>query len=108
LEGFSCAAALGGESFGQLLEKNDSDTGNYRAPTWSWASLDGLVKAGSLWLVSDSQMAKVIEGEITLADERNPEGQIAAAQLILEGPVTAMNWSIKPPHPFIKNAAPEL
>ncbi len=83
-------------------------TGNYRAPTWSWASLDGLVQAGCLWLVSDSQMAKVIEGEITLADERNPEGQITAAQLILEGPVAAMNWSIEPPHPFIKMRAPEL
>jgi hypothetical protein len=42
-------------------------------------------------------MANVIEGEITLADERNPEGQITAAQLILKGPVTAMNWSIEPP-----------
>jgi hypothetical protein len=46
-------------------------TGNYRAPTWSWASLDGPVQAGCLWLVSDSQMAKVIEGEITLAKVRS-------------------------------------
>jgi hypothetical protein len=81
-------------------------TGIYRAPTWSWASLDGPVEPGYYPWSDDSQMADVIKAEVTLADKRNREGQITAAQMVLRGPVAAINWSIEPPHPIFEYSGP--
>lgn len=64
-------------------------TGPYRAPTWSWLSIDGRIYAtgdGSPLLVSVSDL------QVKLADIKNPWGPILAASIELHGlllPMTA-------------------
>lgn len=61
----------------------------YRAPSWSWASIDGLVlsqnfeeklKPGSYYIVE----CEILECEVTLGSENMPFGQVLAGTLSLK------------------------
>lgn len=77
--------------------------GPYRAPSWSWASMDGAVIMANYGTGSEGQlMASVINAEAILVDESNPWGAIKAAKLTLVSqllPVTIMPENFNEPGP---------
>ncbi|KIJ52113.1 hypothetical protein M422DRAFT_88967, partial [Sphaerobolus stellatus SS14] len=62
----------------------------YRAPTWSWASIDGLISAeyreGEISKVGyDVQKVDIQECTVTLADNKLPFGEVTGGVLKLKG-----------------------
>ncbi|KAH9850577.1 heterokaryon incompatibility protein-domain-containing protein [Lenzites betulinus] len=58
----------------------------YRAPSWSWASLDGHVKVGGRGLGAfphGTPVAEVVRCEVALEDAALPFGQVLAGSLVL-------------------------
>ncbi|CZR69604.1 uncharacterized protein PAC_19504 [Phialocephala subalpina] len=80
---------------------------DYRAPSWSWASMDGQIHmydnrqahhrypdhAIGPTFRYGSALSSVRDVTITLVDEKNPFGQIRAASLVLNGPSWQMMQS---------------
>jgi hypothetical protein len=66
----------------------------YRAPSWSWASIDGRVEFLGPYLRGDTlkQPADIISATSTLVNETIPLGQITNAELILRGYTVAVQW----------------
>lgn len=74
---------------------------NYRAPSWSWASVDGLVEFGEyldisgqpkiseegdmVFLVTSSPMALVLDVSTTLVIPDDPFGNVCGGKLIVKG-----------------------
>jgi hypothetical protein len=67
----------------------------YRAPTWSWASVDGEihmpVESGSTEKLGYS-MIKILEASTIPASPLAPFGQITSAMLKVHGPMRQMRW----------------
>ena len=64
----------------------------YRAPSWSWASVDGLVGMGfhtSMW----EPMATIHATSVQLQDNSKPFGKVKAAWIKLEAPLVALTVS---------------
>ncbi|EIW52296.1 HET-domain-containing protein, partial [Trametes versicolor FP-101664 SS1] len=62
----------------------------YRAPSWSWASLDGVIQQSNLYTMDfeDTQtvaLAKVVECVVTLEDAALPFGRVTGGTLVLRG-----------------------
>ncbi|KAI0628563.1 heterokaryon incompatibility protein-domain-containing protein [Trametes polyzona] len=58
----------------------------YRAPSWSWASLDGAVRRGTSWLEHDRLLAEVVESAVVLEDNWLPFGAVTGGHLVLRVP----------------------
>lgn len=79
--------------FDLLWEPNDATTRSktWRAPSWSWASLDGrinLSRSGQEDL--HTTLVHVVSVDIELADPRNPFGAVLSGSITLEGTPLAM------------------
>ncbi|KDR74932.1 hypothetical protein GALMADRAFT_249859 [Galerina marginata CBS 339.88] len=62
----------------------------YRAPSWSWASLDGEVSSGNAYFSDKEELvAEVKKCETTLKNPKLPFGEVTAATLILSAKVIA-------------------
>jgi hypothetical protein len=64
----------------------------YRAPSWSWASIDGPFGMWTPGFGADgkeawSQVASILSHSISLKDESKPYGEITAASLTLRAPL---------------------
>ncbi|KAN0094497.1 HET domain containing protein [Tylopilus felleus] len=63
----------------------------YRAPSWSWASVDGLITVnyGEANLADDVHLrrADILDCRVTLASEQNPFGEVTKGVLKLKGVV---------------------
>ncbi|KAI0369478.1 HET-domain-containing protein [Pilatotrama ljubarskyi] len=57
------------------------DPHNYRAPSWSWASVEGELLPGTPEV--GQALAEVVECEVTLEDSSLPFGQVTGATLVL-------------------------
>ncbi|OAL46641.1 HET-domain-containing protein [Pyrenochaeta sp. DS3sAY3a] len=70
-------------------EDNTRRPGMYRAPSWSWASLDGIVQ-GEYYSIStpiaERNYANCIDVSVTLAGP-DPTGEVSAGYIILEAPL---------------------
>lgn len=67
--------------------------GPYRAPTWSWASMDGLVVFPSDFADKQRILAEVLDVRVGLSYQDNPYGQITGANLVLRGPFLRCTWT---------------
>jgi hypothetical protein len=72
---------------------------SYRAPTWSWASVDGRVLVWGLdhedELLSPRYSAKVVRCDTQLVSSNAPYGQVSGGEIHIESLVTDIaNWSI--------------
>lgn len=61
--------------------------GEYRAPSWSWASMDGPIVFHSS-RVTDTPVATVLDCKIDLVDPSNHLGLIKSGSLTLQGPAS--------------------
>jgi len=68
-------------------------TGGYRAPSWSWASVEGKISFHS-YLPSEQELLTAVSSvNVTLVDKSNPYGQVSSAELLLHGPMAkCMQW----------------
>ena len=75
----------------------------YRAPSWSWASLDRSVSFSFPKACLDERgrikYAEVMEATSTLADPENPFGSVHDARLLLRGHVCTARWNVDNPTP---------
>ncbi|KAF4961928.1 hypothetical protein FSARC_9969 [Fusarium sarcochroum] len=69
----------------------------YRAPSWSWASLDGRILYGPLG-EKGIVLASVQKATVDLIDPQNPFGQVKSASLTLTGPLVASKALISHHH----------
>ncbi|KAM5349728.1 hypothetical protein ACJ41O_006233 [Fusarium nematophilum] len=61
-------------------------SGKYRAPTWSWASLDVCVRLNpNIWAGEASDMVDIKDVSVQLVDPTNEFGPVTAASLTLTG-----------------------
>jgi hypothetical protein len=67
--------------------------GPYRAPSWSWASLDVLVKSNYVELVRKYKFSFDWKLQVVshVADAK-PNGQLASAHIVVEGALREINW----------------
>lgn len=68
---------------------------SYRAPTWSWASVDGAVQLlpeALLISIDESERAEVVSCFATPLSTQVPYGQVKAGQLVLKGRCIEMQW----------------
>lgn len=76
------------EAFGRLPPRPKP----YRAPSWSWASIDGLVTAqyleGTLADAVHLRKAEILDCQVQLASEEAPFGEVTAGTLKLKGLMT--------------------
>lgn len=73
-----------------MLFANATRATAYRAPSWSWASIDGCI---NLSVISDgdaTDFATVKDVQVQLVDPHNPYGQVESASLVLTGPM--IDW----------------
>ncbi|TBU27627.1 heterokaryon incompatibility protein-domain-containing protein [Dichomitus squalens] len=72
----------------------------YRAPSWSWAAVDGQVEAGAISVRSGKglHLAHVVTCDITLKNAEIPYGEVIAGKLTLRSPVVACAWNLKTPN----------
>lgn len=68
------------------------EMGKYRAPSWSWASVDGMISMGSpkTWIGTTQAMVESVE--TTPLTSLAPLGKVMAGRLTLAGPVRRMSW----------------
>ncbi|KAI0630011.1 heterokaryon incompatibility protein-domain-containing protein [Trametes polyzona] len=66
-------------------EMRGSRPEQYRAPSWSWASLDGAIH----WFpfLIHQEVATVVECTVTVEDERVPLGRVTDGRLVLRAPL---------------------
>lgn len=59
----------------------------YRAPSWSWAAVDGLISARYMEesLNPDTERAEIVHCEVTLKDREVPFGEVTAGLLKVRG-----------------------
>ncbi|KAM7206369.1 Heterokaryon incompatibility protein (HET) domain containing protein [Naviculisporaceae sp. PSN 640] len=76
----------------------------YRAPSWSWASLDGSFHSLNVehmmgWRdgARPTFSCHLLEAQTTLADENNPFGQVTGGILRIYGRMRRLVW-VSPPH----------
>ena len=59
----------------------------YRAPSWSWASIDGTTRSLRAPIPSDEWEARIVQCHVELADPRDPFGQVTGGHLVISGPL---------------------
>ena len=62
----------------------------YRAPSWSWASVNGKLVYDEKELIPDDLDMKVIEYSVELKDESNRYGEVMSGRLVVEGRTTGL------------------
>lgn len=67
----------------------------YRAPSWSWASVDGPVKCAKCQKDEGPFGVQMLDHDIHLADPNNPFGQVKRASLTLRGRTKQLVRSLK-------------
>jgi hypothetical protein len=69
-----------------------SATLNYRAPSWSWAAVDGSIRFEdpNPWIAKTDVTVQSVS--ITPAIALAPVGKVTAGELTLSGPVRSMTW----------------
>jgi hypothetical protein len=70
--------------------------GPYRAPSWSWASIDGPIMLTDVF--NGSVVATLEEVQLGFVDEKNKTGQLRSARLKIRAVVGSATWTI--PKPF--------
>jgi len=65
---------------------------NYRAPSWSWASMDGNVLSRANRGGGANWHARFIDCQVALGDPENPFGEVTSARLRISGPVIEGLW----------------
>ncbi|KAH7303940.1 heterokaryon incompatibility protein-domain-containing protein [Stachybotrys elegans] len=65
----------------------------YRAPSWSWASVDGTVSHPASVIGSENAYCVVLECQVELKREDSPFGEIKGGHLKVCGRLTKMNWN---------------
>jgi hypothetical protein len=70
--------------------------GPYRAPSWSWASIDGPIMLTDVF--NGSVVAMLQEVQLGFVDEKNKTGQLRSARLKIRAIVGSATWTI--PKPF--------
>ncbi|PVH70555.1 HET-domain-containing protein [Cadophora sp. DSE1049] len=69
-------------------------TSNYRAPTWSWASLDKAIDFTQyIFHAKYPLLTEVLDAIVVRTHEENPYGPIQQADLIVRGNITRLQWS---------------
>jgi len=74
------------------IEPQNARPVEYRAPTWSWASVDGLVTwCDQRWANDFKYTAEVLSVDVrTVSDEF---GQVSGGRLVMKGPLPRLSWS---------------
>ena len=70
--------------------------GPYRAPSWSWASIDGPIMLTDVF--NGSVVAMLEEVQLGFVDEKNKTGQLRSARLKIRAVVGSATWAV--PKPF--------
>jgi hypothetical protein len=65
----------------------------YRAPSWSWASVDGGITYSRTHRFGN-RLCQVLDSAVTLVDDSNLTGQVLAGFLRIRGPVLHCTWEI--------------
>jgi hypothetical protein len=71
------------------FERNSRRPSSYRAPSWSWASLDGTVQVMDYDIYTKSEAqnyAKCVDVSVILAGP-DPTGEVSAGYLVLDAPL---------------------
>lgn len=68
----------------------------YRAPSWSWAAVDGPICFPCRSSDSPKPVAELIDFDITLVDHNNPTGPVQAASVTLKGKLVGTRWYRNP------------
>jgi hypothetical protein len=93
--------------------------GSYRAPTWSWACVDGPISFHFCYpditihsvvapkahdIVGSGQFATIIDWKVELVDPQNPFGQLKNAYVLLRGPLVEVDEAgeYSPGVPYLK------
>lgn len=77
---------------------------DYRAPTWSWAAVDGRVEAGAPDVKTHDtvHVAEVIRCEVVLQHDQLPFGGVTAGTLVLRTPLIRCSWNIETPNYLLR------
>ncbi|KAH9475675.1 hypothetical protein JR316_0011234 [Psilocybe cubensis] len=70
----------------------------YRAPSWSWASIDGSIIPGKLYdkeLHEGDTLASVIDCKVELKYSEHPFGEVNRGVLVLRAPLEECRWDIQ-------------
>ena len=70
----------------------------YRAPSWSWAAVDGRIASGHVDSRLDPNLndiweCDVLECNVSLANEALPFGRVVGATLKIRSPLKRMTWN---------------
>jgi hypothetical protein len=65
----------------------------YRAPSWSWASVRDRIWYNHMYRIRDP-MCEVLDSAVTLVDDNNLTGQVLAGSLCIRGPVLHCTWAL--------------
>jgi hypothetical protein len=68
----------------------------YRAPTWSWASVDGGVEAAlKKWNASDERSGRceILSCDVTLENPQIPFGRVTSGTLVLRAALVKSTWT---------------
>lgn len=93
-----------------VLDQDPSDS--YRAPSWSWASVNGRTWAPIWQSREDPQTTSSIENvSIVLKDAKNPFGQVISAELTISGRLILLSdlvegWTRCPNNEYSKDLEP--
>ncbi|KAJ8506963.1 hypothetical protein ONZ45_g10616 [Pleurotus djamor] len=81
----------------------------YRAPSWSWASVDGGVHAGPVLVKPNESVAEVISCEVTLQTDSLAFGQVVGGVLKIRAPLALclLDASSPPQLYWIKHQHPQ-
>ncbi|KAJ4213332.1 hypothetical protein NW759_011174 [Fusarium solani] len=63
----------------------------WRAPSWSWASMDCRVRGDLIPGEQNTDLAKMVDVSVELVDPNNPFGQVKSASLTLTGPLVTVD-----------------
>ncbi|KAI0369474.1 HET-domain-containing protein [Pilatotrama ljubarskyi] len=76
----------------------------YRAPSWSWAAVDGRIEAGAMDVRprKGTNVAEVVQCEVTLQHAALPYGEVTAATLILRTPLIRCAWNLEEPNHLLR------
>lgn len=67
----------------------------YRAPSWSWAAVEGKIMDGVLGLETEKYWCRILKYDITLASQESPFGEVTGGRLEIEGVLKAAEWKPK-------------
>lgn len=73
-------------------EKPHAQDNGPRAPSWSWASLDGPVFFGKVEGRSDRQLVEAVSYTLELANKANPTGCCISASISIRAYCTELEW----------------